>query len=113
MLGFSSSYQYFQRCSRYSPRSHHLKRNQELCPRILSALHRTRLGGGLAQWSASQTTDHGVRGSRPGRVADRCGLEKVTFTLCLIVLKSKIEHSQVPLLDRSAPFMEDIVITKE
>ena len=26
---------------------------------------------------------------------------------------TKIEHSQVPLLDRSAPFMEDIVVTKE
>ena len=26
---------------------------------------------------------------------------------------SKSEHSQVPLLDRSAPFMEDIVVTKE
>ena len=26
---------------------------------------------------------------------------------------TKIQHSQVPLLDRSAPFMEDIVVTKE
>ena len=26
---------------------------------------------------------------------------------------TKAEHSQVPLLDRSAPFMEDIVVTKE
>ena len=26
---------------------------------------------------------------------------------------TKTEHSQVPLLDRSAPFMEDIVVTKE
>ena len=26
---------------------------------------------------------------------------------------TKIEHSQVPLLDRSAPFMKDIVVTKE
>ena len=26
---------------------------------------------------------------------------------------TKNEHSQVPLLDRSAPFMEDIVVTKE
>ena len=26
---------------------------------------------------------------------------------------SKSEYSQVPLLDRSAPFMEDIVVTKE
>ena len=26
---------------------------------------------------------------------------------------TKSEHCQVPLLDRSAPFMEDIVVTKE
>ena len=26
---------------------------------------------------------------------------------------TKTEHSQVPLLDRSAPFMEDIVVTKQ
>ena len=26
---------------------------------------------------------------------------------------TKSEHSQVPLLDRTAPFMEDIVVTKE
>ena len=26
---------------------------------------------------------------------------------------TKSEHSKVPLLDRSAPFMEDIVVTKE
>ena len=26
---------------------------------------------------------------------------------------TKTEHSQVPLLDRSAPFMDDIVVTKE
>ena len=26
---------------------------------------------------------------------------------------TKFEHNQVPLLDRSAPFMEDIVVTKE
>ena len=28
-------------------------------------------------------------------------------------LFTKTEHSQVPLLDRSAPFMDDIVVTKE
>ena len=26
---------------------------------------------------------------------------------------NKIEHSQVPLLDRSAPFMEEIVVSKD
>ena len=33
------------------------------------------------------------------------------FPVFLVTAKS--EHSQVPLLDRSAPFMEDIVVTKE
>ena len=28
-------------------------------------------------------------------------------------VSTKSEHSQVPLLDRSAPFMEDVVVTKE
>ena len=29
------------------------------------------------------------------------------------MVSSLSEHSQVPLLDRSAPFMEDIVVTKK
>ena len=45
------------------------------------------LWGGLAQWLAQRTTDHGVPGSRPGRVAVRCGLEQVTFTPCLVLVK--------------------------
>ena len=33
--------------------------------------------------------DYGARvpGSRPGRVAVRCGLEQVTFTPCLLLVK--------------------------
>ena len=42
--------------------------------------------GGLAQWLASRTTDQGVPGSRPGRVAVRCGLEQVKFTPCLVMV---------------------------
>ena len=40
--------------------------------------------------------------------------EKATeFNGQLIDVFTKSEYSQVPLLDRSAPFMEDIVVTKE
>ena len=46
-------------------------------------------GGGLAQWLASRTTDHGVPGSRPCRVAVRCDLEQVTFTPCLVLVKPR------------------------
>ena len=35
---------------------------------------RMSVGGGLVQWLASRTSDQGVPGSRPGRVAIRCGL---------------------------------------
>ena len=45
--------------------------------------------GGLAQWLASQTTDQGVPGSRPGRIVVRCGCEQVTFTPCLILVKTQ------------------------
>ena len=50
---------------------------------------KAKIGGGLAQWLASQTTDQGVSGSRPGRVAIRCGLEQVTFTPCLVLVKPR------------------------
>ena len=46
-------------------------------------------GGGLAQWLASWTRDQGVPGSRPGRVAVRCGLEQVTFTPCFVLVKPR------------------------
>ena len=41
----------------------------------------------MAQWLESPTTDQGVPGSRPGRVAVRCGL--VTFTPCLVLVKPR------------------------
>ena len=44
---------------------------------------------GLAQWLASQTTDQGVPGSRPGRGTVCCGLEQVTFTHCLVLVKPR------------------------
>ena len=45
------------------------------------------MGGGLAQWLASWTTDQGVPGSRPGRNTVCYGLEQVTFTHCLVLVK--------------------------
>ena len=45
--------------------------------------------GGLAQWLASQTTDQGVPGSRPGRGTVCCGLEQVAFTHCLVLVKPR------------------------
>ena len=50
---------------------------------------RVYLGGGLAQWLASRTMDQGVPGSRPGRVAVQCGIEKVAFNPCLVLVKHR------------------------
>ena len=44
---------------------------------------------GLAQWLASRTTDQGVPESRPGRGTVWCGLEKVRFTHCLVLVKPR------------------------
>ena len=63
--------------------SNHLSEKPEICLVLVVYGH----GGGLAQWSASQITDQGVPGLRPGRVAIRCGLEKVIFTTCLVLVK--------------------------
>ena len=41
------------------------------------------------QWLASRTTDQGVPGSRPGRVAVRCSLAQVVFTPCLVLVKPR------------------------
>ena len=51
----------------------------------------TKIGmwGGLAQWLASRTTDQGVPCSRPGRGTVCCGLEQVTFTHCLVLVKPR------------------------
>ena len=45
--------------------------------------------GGLAQWLVSRTTDQGVPGSRPGPGTVCCGLEQVTFTHCLVLVKPR------------------------
>ena len=44
---------------------------------------------GLAQWLASQTTDQGVPGSRPGRGTVCYDLEQVTFTHCLVPVEPR------------------------
>ena len=45
--------------------------------------------GGLAQWLASRTPDQGVPGSRLDRGTVCCGLEQVTFTHCLVLIKPR------------------------
>ena len=45
------------------------------------------------QWLASRTTDQGVPGSRPGRVAVRCGLEQVPQL-------NTVRRGHMPDLDR-------------
>ena len=37
----------------------------------------------------------------------------VSSRMCLLKLNTNTEHKQVPLLDRSAPSMQEIVVTKE
>ena len=43
--------------------------------------------GGVAQWIGRRISDQGVPGSIPRRCTFRCGLEQVTFTLCLVPRK--------------------------
>ena len=59
-----------------------------LCFRLLSGVY-SRGFWGLAQWLASRTTDQGVPGSRPGRSTVCCGLEQVTFTHCLVLVRHR------------------------
>ena len=46
-------------------------------------------GGGLAQWLGRLISDQGVPGSSPGWRAVRCGLEQVTVTPCLVLVKPR------------------------
>ena len=41
----------------------------------------------MAQWIGHRISDQGVPGSIPRRCTFRCGLEQVTFTLCLVLVK--------------------------
>ena len=55
-----------------------------------------------------------TQGKRQGSGLAQSDFEKASeFNGQFTEVLTKIEHSQVPLLDRSAPFMEDIVVTKE
>ena len=49
----------------------------------------TELRGGVAQWIGRRISDQGVPGSIPRRCIFRCGLEQVTFTLCLVLVKPR------------------------
>ena len=44
--------------------------------------------GGVAQWIGRRISDQGVPGSILHRCTFRCGLEQVTITLCLVLVKS-------------------------
>ena len=44
---------------------------------------------GVAQWIGRRISDQGVPGSIPRRCTFRCGLEQVTFTLCLVLVKPR------------------------
>ena len=48
-----------------------------------------------------------------GGVAQSASEKAAEFNGQFTYVFTKSEYSQVPLLDRSAPFMEDIVVTKE
>ena len=43
----------------------------------------------MAQWLGRLISDQGVPGSNPGWCAFRCGLEQVTFTPCLVLVKPR------------------------
>ena len=45
--------------------------------------------GGVAQWLGCWIWDQGVPGSNPSRCTFRCGLEQVTFTPCLVLVKPR------------------------
>ena len=44
---------------------------------------------GVAQWVGRRISDQGVPGSIPRWCTFRCGLEQVTFTLCLVLVKPR------------------------
>ena len=43
----------------------------------------------MAQWLGRRISDQGVPGSSPGRCTFRCGLEKVAFIPCLVLVKPR------------------------
>ena len=62
------------------------------CNTVIVILHTRYLsngGGGLAQWLGCRISDQGVPGSSPGRCTVCCGLEQVTFTPCLVLVKPR------------------------
>ena len=60
------------------------------CDKVAHSIyHMSRLGDGVAQWLGRRISDQGVPGSNPGRCTFRCGLEQVTFTPCLVLVKPR------------------------
>ena len=60
--------------------------------KIISELFYTKVPserGGVAQLIGRRISDQGVPGSIPRRGIFCCGLEQVTFTLCLILVKPR------------------------
>ena len=43
----------------------------------------------MAEWLGRRISDKGVPGSSAGRCTFRCGLEQVTFTPCLVLVKPR------------------------
>ena len=43
----------------------------------------------MAQWIGRRISDQGVPGSIPRMCTFHCGLEQVTFTLCLVLVKPR------------------------
>ena len=50
----------------------------------------------MAQWIGRRISDQGVPGSIPRRCTFRCGLEQVTFTLCLVLVKPRKRWTDDP-----------------
>ena len=57
--------------------------------KVVSKMIKGGRGGRTGAVVSIQTTDQGVPGSRPGRVAVCCGIEQVTFTPCLVLVKPR------------------------
>ena len=51
----------------------------------------------MAQWLGRRISEQGVPGSSPGRCTFSCGLEQVTFTPCLVLVKPRKQRTDYRL----------------